>query len=105
MAEELALTDPVVIPEKVTDKYRVVSLTFHREQLVLPATVPGLVFIGLRDNNDEPSQYSYTGQVAIDYIKFLNTANFSTKSMQRRILEKLSADGLLPGTVVGTPDP
>lgn len=105
MAEELVLTDPVVIPEKVTNKYKVVSLTFSLEQLTPPATVPGLVLIQLRDNNGESSQYTYTGQQAVDYIKFLNTANFTTKSMQRRILEKLSNDGLLPGTVVGTPDP
>ena len=103
--EELALTDPVVIPEQVTAKYRVVSLTLNLEFLNPPETVPGAILIGLRDNNDAMSSYAYHGQTAKDMIKFLNTANLTTKSMHKRILERLSADGLLPGTVVGTPDP
>ena len=103
--EELELSDPIIIPEKVTDKYRVVALTLDLETVVLPATVPGFVGITLRDNNNERSHYSYEGQTAKDMIKFLNTANLSVKSMHKRILERLSADGKLPGTVVGTPDP
>ena len=46
-----------------------------------------------------------TAASATAMIKQLNTANLTTKSMQKRILEKLSADGFLPGTVQGTPDP
>jgi len=103
--EELALTDPVVVPAKTTAKYRVVSLTLSLEHVVLPASVPGAVFIHLRDNNHEPRSYTYDGQTAQDMITFLNTANLTTKSLHKRILERLSADGLLPGTVVGTPDP
>ena len=59
----------------------------------------------MRDNNDERSSYSYHGQEATNLIKFLNTANLTTKSMHKRILEKLSNDGKLPGTVQGAPDP
>ena len=61
--------------------------------------------IELRDNLDKLSSYTYGGQTAQDMIKFLNTANLTTKSMHKRVLERLSSDGLLPGTVVGTPDP
>ncbi len=34
----------------------------------------------------------------------LNTANLSIKSPQRRILERLVADGKLTGSIAGTPD-
>jgi hypothetical protein len=103
--EELTLTDPVVIPQKTTAKYHVVSLTLSTDQAAAVAGPPGLILITLRNEHDEASNYSYTGDAAIAMIKQLNTANLTTKSMHKRILEKLSADGLLPGTVTGTPDP
>ena len=102
--EELHLTDPVVVPETVTTKYRVVALTLNLEAQVSPDG-PGQILIELRDNLAAKSSYSYVGPEAMSLIKFLNTANLSTKSMHKRILEKLAADGLLPGTVVGAPDP
>jgi hypothetical protein len=64
-----------------------------------------LVTINLRNEHGEPSTYSYYGKTASDMIKFLNTANLTTKSMHKRVLEQLSKDGLLPGTVTGAPDP
>lgn len=96
--EELVLSDPVVVPEKVTNKYHVIS--FMMDIVALD----GLVQIVLRDNNNELSNYSYQGAEATTMIKQLNTANLTTKSMHKRILEKLSNDGLLPGTVTGVPD-
>jgi hypothetical protein len=104
--EELVLTDPVVEPEKVTAKYRVVSLILDHAAVSSPPTgEPGLVVIHLKDNLEQPFTQRYTGQTAIDYIKFINTANFTTKSLHKRILERLSAEGVLPGTVQGAPDP
>jgi len=103
--EELVLTDPVVVPETVTAKYRVLSLTLNLEWMALPTSAPGLIAIDLKDNNDERFSHRYEGDEATDLIKFLNTANLSTKSLHKRILEKLSNDGVLPGTVVGAPDP
>lgn len=102
--EELVLTDPVVEPEKVTAKYHVIVLTLDMEATMLP-NEPGLIAITLKDNLGGRTHYSYKGNEAIDLIKFLNTANLSVKSLHKRILEKLSNDGLLPGTVQGTPDP
>lgn len=105
--EELILTDPVVKPAETTNKYHVVSLTLDMEYAANPAIVgslPGLILINLKDNNNARSNYRYEGKPATDMIKFLNTANLSVKSMHKRILEKLSADGLLPGTVTGAPD-
>lgn len=103
--EELELTDPIVVPEQVTAKYRVVSLLLNMEVVALPTSAPGLIVIDLRDNNDQRLSFRYEGAAATDMIKFLNTANLTTKSMHKRVLEKLNNDGLLPGTVVGTPDP
>ena len=70
-----------------------------------PVPEPGWVSIKLKDDAGKYSQYQYPGKKATQMIQSLNTANLSTKSMQKRILEKLAADGFLPGTVQGTPDP
>jgi hypothetical protein len=105
MAEQLELTDPVVVPEKVTNTYRVVVLTTDRVSVSLPTTVPGFVLIVVEDNHGVRRSFTYTGDVAIDMIQWMNTANFSVNSMHKRILQKLSADGYLPGTVTGSPDP
>ena len=106
--EELVLTDPVVEPEKVTSKFRVIALMLNNDTVTssqLPGIEPGQVVITLRDNFDKQYTHQYLGQQAMDYIKFINTANFSTKSLHKRILERLSTEGKLPGTVVGAPDP
>jgi hypothetical protein len=107
--EELVLTDPVVEPEKVTSKFHVLALLLNHgapSQMPNPEQiVTALVKIDLVDNLGKAWTYSYTGQTALDYIKFINTANFTTKSLHKRILERLASDGVLPGTVTGTPDP
>ena len=107
--EELELTDPVVEPAKTTSTFKVMSVLFDLESLLViptPTQSTGpIVKLRLKDNLDKPYNYEYTGQTALDMIKFMNTANFTVKSMHKRILERLSADGVLPGTVTGAPDP
>ena len=105
MAEELVLTDPIVITEKVVNKYRVSSLNMCIDEAQIPGMPPGYIIINLKNNYDVPSQYVYSGDEAIDFIKWMNTANFTVNSMQKRVLQKLSNDGHLPGTVTGTPEP
>lgn len=41
---------------------------------------------------------------ALPMIKAINTGNHSTKSMMRKLMEKLLADGKLSGAIAGTPD-
>lgn len=94
--EELELTEPVV---KTRSTYKLEALT-----LSFSHPSGGLVSIHLVDNIGVPLYHYYEGQTAIDYIKFINTANFTTKSLHKRILERLSTEGVLPGTVVGVPD-
>jgi hypothetical protein len=104
--EELELTDPVTTPPQTTASYKVTSLVLEWTRVQAPATSePGVVSIHLRSNLGEPFAHQYLGQEATDLMKWMNTANFSTSSMHKRILQKLSADGVLPGTVTGAPDP
>lgn len=108
MAEELVLTDPKVEPEKITDKYKVVGINMSVDTgfgPVIPGTEPGNVSIQLKDNLGGIITHTMVGLEAQNFIKFVNTGNFSVKSLNRRILEKLSNDGILPGTVTGTPEP
>jgi hypothetical protein len=109
MAESLDLTTPVV-ESKTTDIYAVVNLSMDSEMLAetpIPpgVPVPGFVTIAIKDNNGVRTSKSYTGVLAQNMIKFINTGDFTVRSLHRRILEKLSADGVLVGSVVGTPDP
>lgn len=104
--EELELADPIVVPEKVATTYKVVEMLTSREVVTPTTGEPGLVTIMLRDNLGTPVHCRYEGTEAIELIKWMNTANFSVNSMQKRVMQKLSADGQLPpGTVVGAPDP
>lgn len=96
MSEALTLTTAEVIPEVRTTDYHVVRLWLGWEEQ--------LILIGLRGTNGERKEFRYEGQTATGLMTALNKANLSVKSLQRRILEKLSADGKLEGTVTGTPD-
>lgn len=48
---------------------------------------------------------TYTGAEATALMTALNTANLSTKSLHKRVIEKLQADGKLgAGAIAGTPE-
>lgn len=94
--ETITLTSPEVQPQIVTADYRV-------RRLVLDVEAPAII-IQVRGTNGEAKEFSYQGATAQALLQALNTANLTTKSLQRRILEKLIADGKLVGTVTGTPD-
>lgn len=106
MAEKLALAVPEVTPAVSTAGYRVVFLLLAWEQQTIT--------IHLRGDNGELREFRYGGPLpqtapaerakALALMTALNKANLSTKSLQRRILEQLLADGLLAGTVAGVPD-
>lgn len=106
MAEEYTLTTPVVVqPEVKSTKYQIVVSTFDWEQQHIVFQVKGdgnrlfVEYGGVMASEADKTE-------ATKFMRTMNTANFTTKSMQKRILEKLSADGKLPpGSVTGTPDP
>lgn len=65
---------------------------------------PGEVIrIELVGSDASERMFFYRGPEAVTLMLFLNTANLSTKSLHRRIMEKLLADGKLTGTISGAP--
>jgi hypothetical protein len=104
VAESLTLTNAEVIPAVSTGFYRVVYLAMHWEQ--------SLIVIHLRGEHGELKEFRYGGSTApsaektkaLNLMIALNKANLTVKSLQRRVLEQLAADGLLAGSVTGTPD-
>lgn len=95
MAEKLDLTTPEVV-SKITVSYRVafIQLDWELKKII----------IYIRSDLGERRAIIYEGQQAVDYMRILNKSNFSINSMHKRILQKLSLDGELVGTVSGVPD-
>lgn len=94
MAENITLATPVARPSitsyRVTDLY----LSFGGQKIVITLT----------NDVGETLRHSVVGSTAVDLMKALNKANLSTKSLQRRVLELLIADGVIEGTISGTVD-
>jgi len=57
-----------------------------------------------RDGQDASGNDDSGSTIATDRMKALNTANLSTKSLLKRIMEMLINDGRLTGSISGTPD-
>jgi hypothetical protein len=100
MAESLVLTAPIVPPTPPTlAEYQVIRFGLDR------ATSESFVMFVVRSNTGRIVEAKYVGAAADAMISALNTVNLSTKSLQKRILERMVADGFIPaGTVTGTPD-
>lgn len=94
MAEILTLTAPVVPPSVTTYRVTGLSLNFGGEKITIELT----------GTNGEKWQHSIVGSTAVTLMVALNKANLSTKSLQRRILERLVVDGVLSGSISGSPD-
>lgn len=60
-----------------------------------------VIDVVIRDNLGATQSFTYGD--AANLMRALNTANLSVKSLYRRVLEKLIADGKIAGTVSGTP--
>lgn len=94
--ESVTLTAPEVTPAITTTDYKVASLRLDVEGAI--------VVIILRGTNGERKEFRYENSEATALMVALNKANLSIKSLQRRVLEKLVADGKLAGTIAGSPD-
>ena len=96
-AEQVDLTTPITKP--TTNYYRVVLLTLDWDA--------AYIAIRLKGQNGEFLDFIYRDELplteATTLMTTLNTANLSTNSLHKRILNKLVADGKLAGTVSGTP--
>lgn len=94
MAEILTLTAPIAGP--TTTNYHLVSLN-------LDIQAQTVHLIAKSDTSTYVSRV-VQGQPAIDLMHALNTANLTVKSLQRRALEYMAAQGDFTGTISGVPD-
>lgn len=90
MGEKITLTTPVKDYEIIT-----FSMSITLKQVVI-------VF---KNELNHAHTLVINGQEAVDMMKAINVANFSQKSLQRTLLEKLVLSGSLTGTISGSPDP
>lgn len=60
--------------------------------------------IGLKGTNGEAKTASYSGATATTFLQQLNKLDMSTTSLHKRIINRLVADGIIAGTVSGSPD-
>lgn len=96
MVEKVDLSTPDQV-EPGTNTYRVsrVDLNFDGEYI-------GIWLVG---DNGEVKEISYNeNNGALALMITLNKVDLSAKSLHKRLLEKLIADGHLAGTVSGIPD-
>lgn len=95
MAEQYDLTTPITQPSR--NYYRIVSVYLCPES--------NLIVIVLRGSDNATISVEYNGSTAATLLSQLNTMNFGTISLQKRIILRLQADGKLPaGTISGLPD-
>ncbi len=92
----IVLTASESTPAIVTTDYRVVFFSMNWEQ--------ELIVIHVRGTNGERKEFRYEKAIATSFMIALNKMDLSVKSLQRRILERLSTEGKLVGSVSGSPD-
>ena len=94
------------MPEKLTLAVPVAQTSLNEVEVVflLLNKFEKKIEIRLQGNTKELLYFYYEGQIALNLMIALNKANLSLKSLERRIIEKLIADGKLAGAIVGVPD-
>ena len=90
--EQIDLTTVETLPDN--NYYRVNELHMY--------WIGKFIRIELRGENGETLEFSYDGDEARSLMLALNKANLSTKSLHKRIMEKLINDGLIDGTISGS---
>ena len=92
--ETLTLTTPIAPPSRTTYQVQRVTLDWANAVILIDLLGSDGVVINAR----------YEAAAATALMTILNTANLSTNSLHKRILQKLQTDGFLPaGTVTGAP--
>ena len=94
MAEQITLVTPAV-PQVLTD-YQVVYLEFDWDE--------PRIAIRLRGPSGERIGHHYVGGTATTLMRMRNQVDLSTTSLQRRVLQRLVADGVISGAISGVPD-
>lgn len=96
MAETLVLSNPETHPDVMS--YTILEVNIKRG--VNPPVTSSITVI-LLGNTGSQFKHRYEGSVAWNFIKLVNTMNFSSPndSFNTRILKKLNQDGIKEGTV------
>ena len=92
--ELITLTTPVSTPSITT--WRVSSLLLDWDAAVIA--------IRLRGSGGETLHHAYTGPTATTQMVALNKVNLTSNSLHKRIIQRLIDDGMLAGTISGSPD-
>lgn len=105
MAERIDLTTP--IPSAA--RWFVQSLTVRRGMtasggVITPNPSDSQITVGLLAENGQVKVWDWTGAPADTLIIALNKANLSTTTLNKRILDKLIADGVIAGVSAGAAD-
>tara|TARA_Y100000310_G_scaffold225674_1_gene227746 strand:+ start:425 stop:730 length:306 start_codon:yes stop_codon:yes gene_type:complete len=100
MAEQLDLTTPIPATPGI-DSYTVLGLHLNWARTAEDANIKAIL---LADNGDQDSRLLAEGAAARTLMAALNKADLSSNSLQKRVLQKLIDDGVIPGTVSGAPD-
>lgn len=106
MAEQLNLTQAIT-----TTLWRVQALTLFRGLSsdvggVVSSPAESRITVHLVGDNGARKSHTWFGTAADNDIIALNKANLSGAggSLEKRILNRLVADGVIAGTVAGSPD-
>jgi hypothetical protein len=67
-------------------------------------TANSLIQVSLIGEHGRTLEHSWQGALADADIVALNKVNLTTNSLHKRILQKLITDGVIAGTISGTPD-
>jgi len=92
--EQIDLTTPITQP----------AITNYRLNKLDLRWLDQHIRIELVADSGEVIEHSYDGDIARNLMIALNKMDLSVKSLQRRVMEKLIADGVLAGTITGIPD-
>jgi hypothetical protein len=92
MAELLTITSPP--PQQTTWKVNEIHFNWAAQSIQ----------IGLIGTNNEAKHHSYGSTTATSFMSLCNTKNFTSTSMQKEVLKRLVNDGVIAGTISGTPD-
>lgn len=104
MAEDIILNAAVLVDTGAT-KFRVTQLHLDWESQKIGIRLREVNANGVAAQGGRVVHASYGGAMAITLMTALNKANLSTKSLHKRIIEQLQADGRLgAGTINGSPD-
>jgi hypothetical protein len=95
MAEKITLTVPFQPNPATATEFTIDMIVFDWKGAGIHITL---------GQNGVQKTVSYNGAVATTLMNQLNVVNLATKSLHKRCMERLQADGHLSGTISGTPD-